>query len=64
MKTHTNVPVYEMDKLYEMQGQIDVLVLCGGSANDLPTQTVDSHNILMLLIVLIHMQRFLNILVM
>ena len=41
VKTHTNVPVYEMDKLYEMQGQIDVLVLCGGSANDLPTQTVE-----------------------
>lgn len=41
VKTHTNVSVYEMEKLYDMRCQIDVLVLCGGSANDLPTQTVD-----------------------
>lgn len=39
VKTHTNVPVYEMDKVYDMKQDIDVLVLCGGSANDLPKQT-------------------------
>ena len=41
VKTHTDVPVYDMEKLYDMQGDIDVLVLCGGSANDLPKQTVE-----------------------
>ena len=30
-----------MDKVYDMKDQIDVLVLCGGSANDLPKQTVE-----------------------
>ena len=35
VKTHSDVPVYSMDKVY------DVLVLCGGSANDLPKQTVE-----------------------
>lgn len=40
VKVHTNVPVFQMDKLNEMKGKIDVLILCGGSANDLPTQTV------------------------
>lgn len=33
------VPVYKADKLAEMQGQIDVVILCGGSATDLPEQT-------------------------
>ena len=41
VKTHTNVPVYEMKKVYDMKDQIDVLVLCGGSANDLPKQTAE-----------------------
>lgn len=41
VETHTNVPVYDMEKLCGMKDQIDVLVLCGGSANDLPTQTVE-----------------------
>lgn len=40
VKVHTNVPVFQMDKLNEMKGKIDVLILCGGSANDLPKQTV------------------------
>ena len=44
VKTHTDVPVYDMEKLYDMQGDIDVLVLCGGSANDLPKQTVECEN--------------------
>ncbi len=34
-----NVPVLHTDKLEEMTDQIDVLVLCGGSATDLPEQT-------------------------
>ena len=35
------VPVYRTDKLMEMQGEIDVLILCGGSATDLPVQSVE-----------------------
>ena len=34
-----NVPVYRADKLAEMKDDIDVLILCGGSATDLPVQT-------------------------
>ena len=34
-----NVPVYPAGKAEEMAGEIDVLVLCGGSATDLPQQT-------------------------
>lgn len=41
VKTHTGVTAYEMSKLDEMQNDIDVLVLCGGSANDLPKQTAE-----------------------
>ena len=36
-----NVPVYHADKLAEMKDDIDVLILCGGSATDLPVQTPD-----------------------
>ena len=39
IKTRTNVPVYSVDKAVEMKDEIDVLILCGGSANDLPEQT-------------------------
>ncbi len=39
VKTLTGIPVYSMDALKDMKDSIDVLVLCGGSANDLPTQT-------------------------
>ena len=39
IKTATNVPVYNIEKAAEMKNDIDVLILCGGSANDLPTQT-------------------------
>ena len=39
VKTYTNVPVYHIDKAIEMKNDIDVMVLCGGSANDLPEQT-------------------------
>lgn len=33
------VAVYSVDDIEKMQGKIDVLVLCGGSATDLPEQT-------------------------
>ena len=33
------VAVYSVDDMEKMQGKIDVLVLCGGSATDLPEQT-------------------------
>ncbi len=39
VKPRTNVPVYSMDKAAEMKDEIDVLILCGGSGNDLPEQT-------------------------
>lgn len=34
-----DAPVYSIDKLLSFQDQIDVLILCGGSATDLPVQT-------------------------
>ncbi len=34
-----NVPVVSMDDILEWKDRIDVLVLCGGSATDLPVQT-------------------------
>ena len=33
------VPVYHIDRAAEMKDSIDVLILCGGSATDLPEQT-------------------------
>ena len=39
LKTKTNVPVYKMEDACGMKDQIDVMILCGGSANDLPKQT-------------------------
>ena len=39
--THTGAAVYSVEKLSEMQDKIDVLILCGGSANDLPKQTAE-----------------------
>jgi len=33
------VPVYHVDKVKDMKDEIDVLVICGGSATDLPVQT-------------------------
>ncbi|MGM9974871.1 MAG: diaminopimelate dehydrogenase [Clostridiaceae bacterium] len=39
IKTYTNVPVYPIGKAKDMQSQIDVMILCGGSAKDLPEQT-------------------------
>ena len=39
VKTVSDVPVYSMEKAQEMSDKIDVMILCGGSAKDLPEQT-------------------------
>ncbi len=39
VKTKTGLPVYGTDKISEMKDKIDVMILCGGSASDLPKQT-------------------------
>ena len=41
LTTRTNVPVYSMDEAKNMTDKIDVMILCGGSANDLPRQTAE-----------------------
>ena len=37
--TKTNIPVYSADDILKFKDDIDVLILCGGSATDLPVQT-------------------------
>ena len=39
VKTITGVPVYSANEIEKWSDKIDVMVLCGGSATDLPTQT-------------------------
>ena len=39
VKTLTGIPVYSADDALKMQGEIDVMILCGGSSTDLPKQT-------------------------
>ncbi len=39
VKTLSGVPVYHIDAVGEFRGRIDVLILCGGSATDLPEMT-------------------------
>lgn len=40
VKTLTpGIPVYKLDEIENMKDAIDVMILCGGSATDLPTQT-------------------------
>ena len=39
VRTLTGVPVYHTDALLSMKEDIDVLILCGGSATDLPVQS-------------------------
>ena len=39
VKTLTGAPVYSMDDILSHKGKIDVLIICGGSATDLPEQT-------------------------
>lgn len=41
LKTKTGAPVYAMAEAPSMADQIDVMILCGGSANDLPKQTAE-----------------------
>ena len=41
VKTATGAPVYRWDDAKKMQNDMDVMILCGGSANDLPTQTAE-----------------------
>lgn len=38
-KTLTNAKVYHIDDILNYKNEIDVLILCGGSATDLPKQT-------------------------
>ncbi len=39
VKTVTGLPVFSADDVEKMQDKIDVMILCGGSATDLPKQT-------------------------
>lgn len=39
IKPHLNVPVYKSSELLSFRDEIDVLILCGGSATDLPEMT-------------------------
>ena len=39
VKTVSGTPVYHIDKIPEFKDKIDVLILCGGSATDLPEMT-------------------------
>nr|MBR4282038.1 diaminopimelate dehydrogenase [Clostridia bacterium] len=39
VNTLTNVPVHHVDDLLGMKNNVDVLILCGGSATDLPVQS-------------------------
>ena len=39
VKTLTGVPVYAADSVTDFKDQIDVLIICGGSATDLPKMT-------------------------
>ena len=41
VKTLTGVPVYASKDVLSWKDKIDVMILCGGSATDLPTQTPD-----------------------
>ncbi|MBQ8197485.1 MAG: diaminopimelate dehydrogenase [Clostridia bacterium] len=41
VKPVTNVKVYKVEDLEKFKGQIDVLLLCGGSATDLPSTTAE-----------------------
>ena len=39
VKTALGSPVYSADRINEFKGEIDVLIICGGSATDLPDMT-------------------------
>ena len=39
VKTVTGIPVYAADSVEDFTGEIDVMIICGGSAKDLPEMT-------------------------
>ena len=39
VQTCTGIPVFSADSAEKMKGEIDVMIVCGGSATDLPKQT-------------------------
>ena len=39
VKTLLGTPVYSSDKIFEFKGKVDALIICGGSATDLPEMT-------------------------
>lgn len=39
LSIHSDVPVYPVEKALSMKNEIDILILCGGSATDLPVMT-------------------------
>ncbi len=39
VKTVTNLPVYSMEDMKNFVGKVDVMIVCGGSATDLPKQS-------------------------
>ena len=39
VKTLTGAPVYAADSVKDFAGEIDVMIICGGSASDLPEMT-------------------------
>ena len=39
-----DIKVYSVDKIAEMKDEIDVMIICGGSATDLPKQTKNMRN--------------------
>ena len=39
LKVNSNAPVVSVDEIENWQNKIDVLIICGGSATDLPIQT-------------------------
>ena len=48
--------VYSVDEAVKMKDEIDVLILCGGSATDLPVQTPEYAQYFNVVTALIHMQ--------
>lgn len=39
VKTCTGIPVYSVEEAMKMREEVDVMIICGGSATDLPKQT-------------------------
>ena len=41
VKTQTGIPVYATNDIEKMLGDVDVMIICGGSSPDLHKQTPD-----------------------